>query len=148
MATLPSPQFDLATQPMLDPAANRIDELVRVQKSPQRITSTLNIDESIERIVDEVAESLDCVEINLYLHERDKDELKLAAVRGCSLHQKGYHLKDGHKGMSGHVAATRKMHYAPDVLLDPYYVVCEPKTRSEVSIPLEINGELVGAITN
>jgi sigma-B regulation protein RsbU (phosphoserine phosphatase) len=147
MATLPSPQFDLATQPMLDPAANRIDELIRLQKSAQRITSTLNIDEIIDRIVDEVSESLDCVEINLYLHERDKDELKLAAVRGCSLHQKGYRLKVGHEGMSGHVAATRKMHYAPDVLADPYYIACEPKTRSEVAIPLEVDGELVGVFT-
>jgi sigma-B regulation protein RsbU (phosphoserine phosphatase) len=147
MATMPRPQFDLASQPMLDPSANRIDELVRLQKSAQRITSTLNIDEIIDRIVAEVSESLDCVEINLYLHERDKDELKLAAVRGCTLHQKGHRLKVGQEGMSGHVAATRKMHYAPDVLLDPYYVACEPKTRSEVAIPLEVDGELVGVFT-
>jgi sigma-B regulation protein RsbU (phosphoserine phosphatase) len=147
MATMPRPQFDLPSQPMLDPAANRIDELIRLQKSAQRITSTLNIDEIIDRIVDEVSESLNCVEINLYLHERDKNELKLAAVRGCTLHQKGHRLKIGHQGMSGHVAATRKMHYAPDVLLDPYYIPCEPKTRSEVAIPLEVDGELVGVFT-
>jgi phosphoserine phosphatase RsbU/P len=147
MATMPRPQFDLPSQPMLDPSANRIDELIRLQKSAQRITSTLNIDEIIDRIVDEVSESLDCVEINLYLHERDKNELKLAAVRGCTLHQKGHRLKVGHDGMSGHVAATRRMHYAPDVLLDPYYMPCEPKTRSEVAIPLEVDGELVGVFT-
>ena len=147
MATMPRPQFDLPSQPMLDPAANRIDELIRLQKSAQRITSTLNIDEIIDRIVDEVSESLHCVEINLYLHDRDKDELKLAAVRGCTLHQKGHRLKVGQEGMSGHVAATRKMHYAPDVLLDPYYIPCEPKTRSEVAIPLEVDGELVGVFT-
>ncbi len=147
MATLPRPQFDLPSQPMLDPAANRIDELIRLQKSAQRITSTLNIDEIIDRIVDEVSESLHCVEINLYLHDRDKDELKLAAVRGCTLHQKGHRLKVGQEGMSGHVAATRKMHYAPDVLLDPYYIPCEPKTRSEVAIPLEVDNELVGVFT-
>lgn len=147
MATLPRPQFDLPSQPMLDPAADRIDELIRLQKSAQRITSTLNIDEIIDRIVDEVSESLHCVEINLYLHDRDKDELKLAAVRGCTLHQKGHRLKVGQEGMSGHVAATRKMHYAPDVLLDPYYIPCEPKTRSEVAIPLEVDNELVGVLT-
>ncbi|MFZ3341633.1 MAG: GAF domain-containing SpoIIE family protein phosphatase [Terriglobales bacterium] len=147
MATLPRPQFDLSSQPMLDPSANRIDELIRLQKSAQRITSTLNIDEIIDRIVDEVSESLHCVEINLYLHEPNKNELKLAAVRGCTLHQKGHRLKIGQEGMSGHVAATRRMHYAPDVLLDPYYIPCEPKTRSEVAIPLEVDNELVGVFT-
>jgi phosphoserine phosphatase RsbU/P len=50
-------------------------------------------------------------------------------------------------GMVGHVAATRKMHYAPDVTLDPYYLACEPDTRSEVAIPLQREGDLVGVFT-
>jgi len=147
MATMPSPQFELPAQPMIDASANRIEELIRLQKSAQRITSTLNIDEIIDRIVAEVSESLHCVEINLYLHEPERNGLKLAAVRGCTLHQKGHRLVVGKEGMSGHVAATRRMHYAPDVRLDPYYVACEPKTRSEVAIPLEVDGELVGVFT-
>ncbi len=119
MATMPRPQFETAGQPMIDTSVNRIDELVRLQKSAQRITSTLNLDEIIDRIVDEVSESLGCVEINLYLHEREKSELKLAGVRGCTIHGKGHHFKIGphvdRQGMSGHVAITRAMHYAPDV---------------------------------
>jgi sigma-B regulation protein RsbU (phosphoserine phosphatase) len=39
------------------------------------------------------------------------------------------------------------MHYAPDVTRDPYYVACEPDTRSEVAIPLEREGDLVGVFT-
>ncbi|HVM92666.1 MAG TPA: GAF domain-containing SpoIIE family protein phosphatase [Terriglobales bacterium] len=147
MATMPRPQFELPSQPMIDASENRIEELIRLQKSAQRITSTLNIDEIIDRIVAEVSESLHCVEINLYLHEPERNGLKLAAVRGCTLHQKGHRLVVGKEGMSGHVAATRRMHYAPDVRLDPYYVACEPKTRSEVAIPLEVDGELVGVFT-
>jgi len=49
--------------------------------------------------------------------------------------------------MVGHVAETRKMHYAPDVTSDPYYLACEPDTRSEVAIPLQRDGELVGVFT-
>jgi sigma-B regulation protein RsbU (phosphoserine phosphatase) len=49
--------------------------------------------------------------------------------------------------MVGHVAATGKMHYAPDVTRDPYYVACEPDTRSEVAIPLQREGDLVGVFT-
>jgi sigma-B regulation protein RsbU (phosphoserine phosphatase) len=49
--------------------------------------------------------------------------------------------------MVGHVAATGKMHYAPDVSLDPYYIACEPDTRSEVAIPLQREGDLVGVFT-
>jgi sigma-B regulation protein RsbU (phosphoserine phosphatase) len=46
--------------------------------------------------------------------------------------------------MAGHVAATRKVHYAPDVRVDPYYIACEPTTLSEIAIPLQVDDELVG----
>jgi phosphoserine phosphatase RsbU/P len=147
MATMPRPEFEFSSQSLLDPAANRIDELIRLQKSAQRITSTLNIDEIVDRVVDEVSTSLGCVEINLYLLDRERNELVLKGIRGCNLHSKGDRLKVGEEGMSGHVAATRRMHYAPDVSVDPYYLACGPTTRSEVAIPLELDNELVGVFT-
>jgi len=94
-----------------------------------------------------VSSSLGCVEINLYLHRAADGELVLAGVRGCSVHGKGHRLKIGTEGMAGHVAATRQMLYAPDVALDPYYIACEADTRSEVAIPLQVEGELVGVFT-
>src|SRR5713101_1576602 len=121
-------------------------ELVRLQKFAQRITSTLDIEELVPRIVDEVAASLGCVEINLYLRDPEHSEFVLAGVRGCSVYGKGHRLRIG-DGMVGHVAATGKMHYAPDVTRDPYYVACEPDTRSEVAIPLQREGHLVGVFT-
>jgi len=129
-----------------DPPALRLAELVRLQKFAQRITSTLDLEELVPRIVDEVAASLGCVEINLYLRDPEQHEFVLAGVSGCSVYGKGHRLKMG-SGMVGHVAATGKMHYAPDVTHDPYYVACEPDTRSEVAIPLQREGNLVGVFT-
>jgi len=146
MATSPLMDFGFAAQPMLDTSAHRIAELVRMQKFAQRITSTLDIEDLVPRIVDEVATSLGCVEINLYLRDPEQSEFILAGVRGCSVHGKGHRIQMG-AGMVGHVASTRKMHYAPDVTLDPYYMACEPDTRSEVAIPLQRDGELVGVFT-
>src|SRR5271168_2163617 len=115
---------------MADSAAQKLAELVRLQKFAQRITSTLDIDELVPRIVDEVASSLGCVEINLYLRDSDQQSFVLAGGRGCTMYCTGHVLKPG-AGMIGHVAVTGKMHYAPDVSRDPYYVACEPDTRSE-----------------
>src|SRR5271169_6920973 len=143
MATAPRSEFDFSSQISLDATVTlKIAELIRLQKSAQRITSTLNLDEIIDRVVREVADSLDCVEINVYLHEPQQNALVLAGVRGCSIHGKGDRLEVGKQGMAGHVASTRSLHYAPDVRLDPYYIGCEPATRSEVAIPLEVDGEL------
>jgi len=146
MATSPLTDFGFSGQPMPETSAHRIDELVRLQKFAQRITSTLDIEELVPRIVDEVAASLGCVEINLYLRDPENPDSILPGVRGCSLYSKGHHLKPG-AGMVGHVAATGKMHYAPDVARDPYYMACEPDTRSEVAIPLKREGDLVGVFT-
>jgi len=144
MATAPHTDLHPASALAPEAPALRLAELVRLQKSAQRITSTLNLDEIIDRVVDEVSASLGCVEITLYLHHPERNELVLAGVRGCTVYGKGHCLQVGKQGMSGHVAVTRKMHYAPDVSRDPYYIACEPNTRSEVAIPLEVDGELVG----
>jgi sigma-B regulation protein RsbU (phosphoserine phosphatase) len=143
-----SPLADLGFSgpPLPEAPALKLAELVRLQKFAQRITSTLDIEELVPRIVDEVAASLGCVEINLFLRDHDHPGLVLAGVRGCTVHGKGHRLPVG-AGMVGHVASTGKMHYAPDVAQDPYYLACEPDTRSEVAIPLQRDGDLVGVFT-
>jgi len=146
VSTAPLMDFALSGQPVPESAASKLAELVRLQKFAERITSTLDIEELVPRIVDEVAAALGCVEINLYLRDHQHAEFVLAGVRGCSVHGKGHRIKVG-AGMVGHVAATRKMHYAPDVTRDPYYIACEQDTRSEVAIPLQRDGDLVGVFT-
>ncbi len=146
MATSPLTDFGFSSPPLPETTVQKLAELVRLQKFAQRITSTLDIEELVPRIVDEVAASLGCVEINLFLRDPERAELVLAGVRGCTLHGKGHRISIG-EGMVGHVATTRKMHYAPDVTRDPYYMACEQDTRSEVAIPLQREGDLVGVFT-
>jgi len=146
VATSPLADLRFSNPPLPEAPEQKLAELVRLQKFAQRITSTLDIDELVPRIVDEVSASLGCVEINLYLRDPEQNEFILTGVRGCTVYSKGHRLKKG-AGMVGHVAATGKMHYAPDVSRDPYYEACEPGTRSEVVIPLQREGELVGVFT-
>ena len=72
MATSPLTDFGFSSQPLPETSALRIAELVRLQKFAQRITSTLDLEELVPRIVDEVAASLGCVEINLYLRDPEQ----------------------------------------------------------------------------
>jgi sigma-B regulation protein RsbU (phosphoserine phosphatase) len=146
VAASPLTDFGFSTPPLPETTAEKLAELVRLQKFAQRITSTLDIEELVPRIVDEVAASLGCVEINLFLRDPEQPEFVLAGVRGCTVHGKGHRISIG-EGMVGHVATTRKMHYAPDVTHDPYYMACEHDTRSEVAIPLQREGDLVGVFT-
>jgi sigma-B regulation protein RsbU (phosphoserine phosphatase) len=124
-----------------------MEDLLRLQKASQRITSLLDLDQLIDRIVNEIACSFGLVEANVYLYEADREELVLACVHGCTLHEKGHCLKLGKEGLVGYVAATGQMRYAPDVREDPYYLPCEESTLSEVAIPLQVEEQLVGVFT-
>src|SRR5258708_35044878 len=124
----------------------QVEDLIKLQKAAQKITSILDLDELIDKIVTEVAQSFGCLEAAIYLHDEVNQELIITGVCGCTVHGKGSRKKVG-EGMTGHVAATGKMHYAPDVRQDPYYIACEPSTLSEVAIPLHVEGGLVGVFS-
>jgi len=126
---------------------HQVEDLLRLQKAAQKITSILDLDQLIDKVVHEIASSFGCLEANIYLHDEPRAELILAGVCGCTSHEKGQTLKVGKDGMVGHVAATGKMRYAPDVRRDPYYIACEESTLSEVAIPLVVDNRLVGVFT-
>ncbi len=125
----------------------QVEDLIKLQKAAQKITSILDLDELIDKIVTDVAQSFGCVEATIYLHDEAHKELVLTGVCGCTVHGKGSRKKIGKEGMVGYVGGTGKMHYAPDVRKDPYYIACEPSTLSEVAIPLHVEGKLVGVFS-
>jgi sigma-B regulation protein RsbU (phosphoserine phosphatase) len=144
MATSPrisQPEF----APVIRP--EQVEDLIKLQKAAKRISSILDLDELIDEVVHNIAASFGCVEANLYLRDAGGQHMVLASVCGCTKGTKGQSLEIGKQGMVGYVAATGQMRYAPDVSKDPYYVACESSTKSEVAIPLEIRGEVIGVFT-
>jgi sigma-B regulation protein RsbU (phosphoserine phosphatase) len=127
--------------------ADLVDDLQRVQKAAQRITTILDLDQLIDSVVDEVTQSFGCLEASIYLHDGERGEMVLSGVKGCSLHGKGHRLKIGTEGMVGYVASTGQTRYAPDVRTDDYYFACGESTLSEVAIPLRVGEHLVGVFT-
>src|SRR5580765_6093504 len=98
----------MATSPhtvVPEPAAVRpvqldqVEHLLKLQKWAQKITSILDLDELIAKIVDDVAAAFCCVEATIYLHDEEHGELEMAGVHGCTLHDKGSRLKVGKDGM-------------------------------------------------
>jgi phosphoserine phosphatase RsbU/P len=126
---------------------DQVEDLERLQRAAQQIGSILDLDQLIDKVVNEVARSFGCLEATIYLHDEPREELVLAGVHGCTRHSKGDRKKVGKEGMVGHVAGTGRTHYAPDVSKDPYYIACEQSTQSEVAIPLQVEGQLVGVFS-
>jgi sigma-B regulation protein RsbU (phosphoserine phosphatase) len=127
----------------------QVEDLLKLQKAAQKISCILDLDQLVDKVVNEVAHSFGCLDSDIYLHNEERGELSLACAHGCvgcEVCGPGHSLKIG-KGMVGHVAFTGQMRYAPDVRQDPYYIGCEEATLSEVAIPLHVEGQLVGVFT-
>lgn len=126
---------------------DQVQELLELQKAAKKISSILDLDQLIEQVVTDIAIKFGCIEANIYLRCDDGDHMTLAGVHGCTCNAKGHALKIGAEGMVGYVAGTGQMRYAPDVSKDPYFIACEPHIRSELAIPLEIDGNVIGVFT-
>jgi sigma-B regulation protein RsbU (phosphoserine phosphatase) len=125
-----------------------INDLLKLQKASQQISSILDLDQLIDQIVNELACSFGLVDASVFLYEPERSQLVHAAgVHTCKIHPKHHALKLGKEGLVGHVAGTGQMRYAPDVRLDPYYIGCDGNVLSEVAIPLHVNDRLVGVFT-
>src|SRR5215469_18663954 len=114
------PQFASNELSLQASRADLIEDLQRIQKASQRISSILDLDQLIDSVVGEVTHSFGCLEAGVYLYDEKHNEMVLAGVHGCNAHGKGYRLKVGREGMVGYAASTGQMHYAPDVGKDPY----------------------------
>jgi sigma-B regulation protein RsbU (phosphoserine phosphatase) len=125
----------------------QIRSLLLLHEASQKISSILDLDVLVNKIVNEVAVMFGCNETSVWLRDADNNEMVLEGVVGCSLHKKGKRLSIGLQGMIGHVAATGRTRYAPDVHNDPFYIGCEQDTRSELDIPLTSSGEVVGVLS-
>ncbi len=128
-------------------SADFTQTLMKLQRATALIASTLDLEEIVDRVVNEIASSIGNVEVAVWLRSEDLSEMVLQGVRGCSKFAKGNRLQIGKQGMVGHVAASGMTHYAPDVSLDPYYIACEPGTLSAVSIPLKRGDSVMGVLS-
>ena len=123
----------------------RVRELLLLQETAKKVNSILDLEKLLDEIVGGVAEAFGCSRTAVLLKDDARNELEIIALRGFSnVHLKGYRFKVGGEGLVGHVSGTAKMRYAPDVRKDPYYVVSESTTLSEVDIPLISRGRLIG----
>jgi phosphoserine phosphatase RsbU/P len=121
-----------------------ICDLLRLQRAAQQITSILDLDQLLESVVTNVVDDFGGVESSVWLKDPERDELILAASRGCSAHTKGDRFRIGKDGLIGKVAHSRHAHYTADVRLDPDYIRCEPEIMSELNVPLHAGGRFIG----
>ena len=115
------------------------------------ITSLLNIDELIVRIVDLIRERYDFYYVALFLIDAEGHQVVLqygTGEAGRALKLAGHQLPVGGHSMVGWVAAQHAARVAPDVSLDDMHWP-NPLllgTRAEVALPLQSGSRFIGVL--
>jgi signal transduction histidine kinase len=131
------------------------DELARLKKQYARLTllyqvsnvihSTLDSQEALELIVGEALRLMRAASGSLVLINPTTGFLEILASRGLPASAADLRLRVG-EGITGWVARTGKAARVGEVARDSRYIMVRPNIRSELAVPLEVNGEVKGVL--
>jgi len=134
-----------ATSAELDELRGRFHRLELLQRVSNVIHSTLDPKEAFQHIVHEMVGSLNAISGSLVLINPTNHALEILAAEGLSESTMQLQLPLG-EGLTGWVARTGKAARVGDVTSDSRYVAVRKQIRSELAVPLEVNGELRGVL--
>jgi len=109
------------------------------------IHSTLDPQEALRLIVDQAVRLMRASSGSAILINPTTGLLEIHAASGLPVGAANLKLRIG-EGVTGWVARTGKPARVGDVAQDPRYVMVRPEVRSELAVPLEVNGELRGVL--
>jgi sigma-B regulation protein RsbU (phosphoserine phosphatase) len=122
----------------------------------QQVRDTLDLDEILAHLLDTVRTVVDYDAAGIFVLNQDLLDDRSAPpdqmIAGIS--QRGFDptppdqddMLVAGKGIIGHVIHSASSLVAPDVSLDPYYVVGRSLTRSEIAVPIIRNERAIGAL--
>jgi signal transduction histidine kinase len=109
------------------------------------IHSTLEPRRALQLIVDEAVRLMRASSGSVALFNPTTGFLEIEAARGLPAAASKLRLKLG-QGVTGWVARAGKAARVGDVSKDPRYVMLRRNVRSELAVPLEVNGEVRGVL--
>lgn len=101
-------------------------------------------DDKLQWVCDNLCERLPNYDwAGFYFHQKDKDELFLKVF--CGEPTEHTHIPFG-KGICGQVALSNETFLVPDVSLQDNYISCGITVKSEIVVPIFVNGKNIGQI--
>ena len=119
-------------------------EALKPQISKTLNSGTLSVEHRLEEVCSILKENVAHYNwVGFYFKNGDKPELKLRAYAG---EPTDHTIIPFGKGICGQVAVSNKNFVVPDVNAQDNYIACSITVKSEIVIPLFVNGENIGQI--
>src|SRR5258706_1772723 len=123
----------------------RYDRLHLLYQVGRVIHSTLEPQEALQLIVDEAVQLMRASSGSTALINPTTRLLEIHASKGLPSRAAELKLRVG-EGITGWVARTGQPARVGNVRADPRYIAVRPEVRSELAVPLEVNGEVRGGL--
>ncbi len=124
---------------------SRYERLSLLYQVSNVIHSTLDSQEALQLIVSEAVRLTRAASGSVALINPTSGFLEIHASQNLPTSSSRLKLRVG-EGITGWVARTGKPARVGDVTHDPRYIVARRSVRSELAVPLEVNGEIRGVI--
>ena len=125
----------------------RATQLATLGEVGRQITSLLELDSLLDRIVNLIHEAFNYRYVNVFLVDPTRGELALRAGAGYDLETAGaLRLRVGEEGICGWVAASGESLLVGDVSQEPRYLDVLADTRSELAVPIQVKGQIIGVL--
>lgn len=135
---------------IMDLEKERKDQLQIIKKFAASLTDKNTVDEIIWDVANNVISKLGFIDCVIYLIDPEQEVLVQKAAYGPKS-PGPFMIKDPiklalGKGIVGRVAVSGKSQIVDDVSLDPDYVVDDERRSSEISVPILVQGQVIGVI--
>jgi signal transduction histidine kinase len=123
----------------------RYDRLNVLYQVGSVIHTTLEPQEALQLILSQAVDLMRAASGSIVLINPTNSLLEIHAANGLPANAAGFKLRVG-EGITGWVARTGKPARVGDVRSDPRYILLRPEVRSELAVPLEVAGEVLGVL--
>ena len=131
---------------LYDETVRQAKELSILNQVSQETAVSFDIDVFLEKITKMVVADIYPHIFGFIMYDAEKKELiPHPSFYGVPDELK-QHVLPLTQGIVGKVVLTSQPYIAPNVHLDPYYDPVIPDTQSEVTVPLKVNGKVIGII--
>jgi len=121
------------------------ERLLKLYQMSSVIHSTLDSQEALNLLVQQALQAVGASSGSIVLINPTTGLLEILASHGLPAGAGTFRLRVG-EGITGWVARTGKPARVADVTADPRYIRLREATRSELAVPLEVNGEVRGVL--
>ncbi|NOY88860.1 MAG: SpoIIE family protein phosphatase [FCB group bacterium] len=111
----------------------------------KKLSSSLSLDEVLKEIIHSLKQVIDFTAGGVFIINQDKQDIESLYTIGYeSCTEADINLKVG-QGLVGYVVKTGQPIIVPDVSLNEHYYHLKENTKSEMVVPIELDGHIIGA---